>query len=299
MKLLFSLSSIIALLTCFQLYGQTFIEKEYVNKHLIPSKQEEAAYYRIASVDRNKSLAGKAEYFYLNNGVYARSLYARGEYEKNERVGKWEWWYANGQLKEVGYYSVVNYGDNYYSDINYKIESFWDSTGNQLVKDGTGNICYFSNTALVSKGKYENGIRHGEWIDYFENGALRSKEIYEHGKFIEGISYKVSGESFVYTIQEVQPEPEGGMQGFMGYLMRAMKYPKEARKKGIQGKVFVQFVVDKDGSVTDVAILKGIGGGCDEEAMRVMRECPKWNPGMQRGQPVKVRMSIPLIFKLG
>ena len=67
----------------------------------------------------------------------------------------------------------------------------------------------------------------------------------------------------------------------------------------IEGKVYVQFVVDKDGTLTDVKALKGIGAGCDEEAVRVIQEAPKWKPGKQRGRPVKVRMVLPIIFKLG
>jgi len=66
----------------------------------------------------------------------------------------------------------------------------------------------------------------------------------------------------------------------------------------IEGRVFVQFVVDKDGSITNVEVLKGIGGGCDEEAVRVVKNAPKWNPGKQRGRPVRVKMVLPITFKL-
>jgi protein TonB len=67
----------------------------------------------------------------------------------------------------------------------------------------------------------------------------------------------------------------------------------------VEGKVFVQFVIDKDGSPSDITVLKGIGSGCDEEAVRVIKNMPKWTPGKQRGRPVKVRMSLPIVFKLG
>jgi protein TonB len=68
---------------------------------------------------------------------------------------------------------------------------------------------------------------------------------------------------------------------------------------GIEGKVFVEFIVDKDGSITEVTVMKGIGSGCDEEAIRVIKAAPKWNPGKQRGQPVKVKLIVPITFKLG
>jgi protein TonB len=78
-----------------------------------------------------------------------------------------------------------------------------------------------------------------------------------------------------------------------------MKYPAQARRMGVEGKVFVQFVIGKDGSINDVKIIKGIGAGCDEEAARVMQSAPPWNPGKQRGKAVKQRYTLPIIFKLG
>lgn len=102
----------------------------------------------------------------------------------------------------------------------------------------------------------------------------------------------------VFTIVEDQPEFPGGMAAFYKYVGDNMDYPSQARRMGIEGRVYVQFVVDKDGSVTEVKAVKGIGAGCDEEAERVLREAPKFKPGKQRGRPVKVRMVLPIIFKL-
>ena len=102
----------------------------------------------------------------------------------------------------------------------------------------------------------------------------------------------------IFTIVENQPEPPGGMQGFLKYVGEEMEYPKTAKRMGIQGRVFVQFIVDQNGNLTDVKAIKGIGGGCDEEAERVIREAPKWTPGKQRGRPVKVKMVLPVTFKL-
>ncbi len=103
----------------------------------------------------------------------------------------------------------------------------------------------------------------------------------------------------IFTIVEEQPTPDGGMGAFYQFVRKNLKYPSQARRMGIEGKVFVQFVVDKDGTITEVAAIKGIGAGCDEEAIRVLKNHPKWKPGKQRGRPVKVRMVIPITFKLG
>lgn len=92
--------------------------------------------------------------------------------------------------------------------------------------------------------------------------------------------------------------PDGGMDGFYKYISKNLVYPKEAKKKKIEGRVFVQFIVDKEGKITEVKTVKGIGGGCDEEAERLLRESKDWIPAQQRGKTVKVRMNIPIVFKL-
>ena len=103
----------------------------------------------------------------------------------------------------------------------------------------------------------------------------------------------------IFTIVEDQPTPNGGMSAFYQFVQKKLKYPAQARRMGIEGKVFVQFVVDKDGTLTEVQAVKGIGAGCDEEAERVIKSAPKWKPGKQRGRAVKVRMILPITFKLG
>ena len=101
----------------------------------------------------------------------------------------------------------------------------------------------------------------------------------------------------VFTVVENQPEPGGGMREFYRFVGDNIKYPKEAREKGIEGKVFVQFVVNEYGELTDFKTLKGIGGGCDDEAIRVLQEASAWNPGTTDGKSVPVRMVMPITFK--
>lgn len=103
----------------------------------------------------------------------------------------------------------------------------------------------------------------------------------------------------IFTIVEDQPNFPGGTSAFYQYVQKNLKYPAQARRMGIEGKVFVQFVVDRDGTISQVTVVKGIGAGCDEEAARVIKNSPKWKPGKQRGQPVRVRMILPITFKLG
>jgi periplasmic protein TonB len=102
----------------------------------------------------------------------------------------------------------------------------------------------------------------------------------------------------IFTVVEEQPQYPGGDEARIKYLQNNIKYPDEAKELGVQGKVFVTFVVEVDGSITDVKVLRGIGAGCDEEAIRVVRGMPKWIPGKQRGVPVRVQFNLPIKFTL-
>jgi protein TonB len=102
----------------------------------------------------------------------------------------------------------------------------------------------------------------------------------------------------IFTIVEEQPLPKGGYKAFYDFVSDNLRYPAQARRMGMEGRVFVEFVVEKDGSLTDIKVVKGIGAGCNEEAIRVIAAAPKWNPGKQRGREVRVRMIMPIVFKL-
>lgn len=105
-------------------------------------------------------------------------------------------------------------------------------------------------------------------------------------------------EEQIFMVVEAMPEFPGGEASLNKYLYENIKYPQMAKESGIQGRVFVTFVVEKNGEVTDVRVLRGIGGGCDEEAIRVVQNMPKWTPGKQRGKPVRVQFNLPIKFTL-
>ncbi|HOX78288.1 MAG TPA: energy transducer TonB [Bacteroidales bacterium] len=102
----------------------------------------------------------------------------------------------------------------------------------------------------------------------------------------------------IFMVVESMPEFPGGEPALYKFLAENIKYPQMAKESGIQGRVFVTFVVERDGRVTDVRVLRGIGGGCDEEAIRVVQNMPKWTPGKQRGKAVRVQYNLPVKFTL-
>ncbi|MDR0893770.1 MAG: energy transducer TonB [Prevotellaceae bacterium] len=106
-------------------------------------------------------------------------------------------------------------------------------------------------------------------------------------------------EEKIFEIVETMPEfPNGGMAGLMQYLSKNIKYPTIAQENGVQGRVIVQFVVNRDGGIVDATVAKGIDPYLDKEAIRVISGMPKWKPGMQRGKPVRVKYTVPVMFRL-
>lgn len=102
----------------------------------------------------------------------------------------------------------------------------------------------------------------------------------------------------VFDVVEIQPDPAGGMEGWMKYLGESLQYPAGARDKEIEGTVIIAFIINLDGTISDVEVIRGIGGGCDEEAMRVIENAPNWTPAQNDGKPVNCKMRLPIRFKL-
>jgi TonB family protein len=102
----------------------------------------------------------------------------------------------------------------------------------------------------------------------------------------------------IFDVTEVQPIPPGGMEGWNKYLQDNLTYPAQAKSMGIEGTVIVVFVINSDGSISNPEILRGIGGGADEEAIRVVKNSPDWSPAKQKDQVVNSRMRLPIRFKL-
>ncbi|MDR3269875.1 MAG: energy transducer TonB [Tannerella sp.] len=113
---------------------------------------------------------------------------------------------------------------------------------------------------------------------------------------IEEVEEEASNEIFV--IVETMPEFPGGQAEMMAYINKSIKYPVVAAENGIQGRVTCSFVINKDGSIVDAEVVRGIDAALDKEALRVINAMPKWQPGKQRGKPVRVKYNLPINFRL-
>lgn len=115
---------------------------------------------------------------------------------------------------------------------------------------------------------------------------------------VDDYEYEVGEVAADFQVVEYEPEFPGGMGALHAFLKENIRYPEAARKNRIEGKVYVTFIVEKDGSITHAKILHDIGGGCGEEAIRVVNSMPRWKPGTQHGEPERTQFNLPVQFKL-
>jgi protein TonB len=109
---------------------------------------------------------------------------------------------------------------------------------------------------------------------------------------------EVQEETVIFTVVEQEASFPGGIQKLNEYLATSIKYPQQAKETGTRGRVMLTFVVERDGSITDIKVLRDIGSGCGEEAKRVVKEMPKWQPAKQRGKAVRQQFVLPVTFNL-
>lgn len=188
----------------------------------------------------------------------------------------------------------------YIQDEGIVVHAVYDSTGLETVKDGNGHYIVFDNDykTVEEEGDVKNGKRIGIWKGTSNKGKITFTEEYADGKFIKGTSTDEAGNTKNYTVKEALPTFKGGQSAFGHYLSQNIHYPDRAKQNNIQGQVILSFVVEKNGSLTDIKVLKNVNYDIDSEAVRVINESPKWNPGLQHGVPVRVAYTIPINFSL-
>ncbi len=162
-----------------------------------------------------------------------------------------------------------------------------------------GYSVYYAGKAIDNEGRYENDKHEGPWKYYF-NGKVSAAVIYKDNKITSAEYFKPNGEKETDMSKvERLPSFPGGESAFGAYLTGTLKYPPEAREKRVQGRVVLEFTVTGTGQILDVDVITSVSHDIDREAVRVVRNMPLWNPGIQFGRPVKVRYKMPIFFRLG
>lgn len=232
----------------------------------------------------------KSSFYYDRNGMVKQIE----EHTQNLTFMQWHW-YPNGQLHQVALCDMPTD-----TSVHYRLISQWDSAGTPTVIEGTGlanNFFRRDGRLFLESGALKTGQKDSEWIGRFKNGSLLYREIYENGAFVSGKFYEANGEIITYTELRHPPEFQGGMTELAKFLSANIRYPAEAAKVGIQGRVRVSFVVDIEGNVDKVTVLRGIGHGANEEAARVVKATSgKWIPGVEQGHKVPVNAELSIFF---
>jgi len=156
----------------------------------------------------------------------------------------------------------------------------------------------FTAPKVVEDTNVESDFGKQDLLSQNKNTEVPTEEVQVEEKEVKTQVIEQKVEAEVFLIVEEPPTFPGGEAALYKWLGENLKYPEEAKELGIQGRVFVAFVVEPDGSTSNVVVKRGIGGGCDEEAVRIVKAMPKWAPGKQRGQPVRVQFNLPIKFTL-
>jgi len=191
--------------------------------------------------------------------------------------------------------------DRNHYDERYLIKESNDSLGTPGVVNGSGYFKGFAadSTEVYEEGPVKNGKKDGAWKGSFKLIHATFTENYEDGTLVKGEASYDDGETVFYTqSRETEPQFTGGQRAFGMYLAKSVHYPAEARENNEQGMVVLSFIVEKDGKIGEVKIVRPVSRSIDNEAVRVIKNSPPWKPGMQFGRPVKVLYSVPVNFSL-
>lgn len=218
---------------------------------------------------------------FYNNG-HKKSV---RNYNRGKLTGDAMEYYPNGKI-----YNIKNYDTG-----SVFLKDCLDSTGKVLAENGNGKwIWYGDNFRRFEEGPIVNGRENGKWKGIGSDSSSYSYT-YNNGLIITKKEYASYGKK-IFTEVDINPRLKGGDRAFKSYLGRTIKYPAYAREHYIRGIVMLSFIVERDGRLTHINVIENLGGGLDEEALRLMKECPVWEPGMINGIPVRVLVRMPMNF---
>lgn len=287
--------------------------KFYYNQSWELTTQDRAAFVRVCLLDTtNMYFAGPVLDLYLSGKPQMKGLYSRlaktgpfvffyengnpeseGNFDNDKRMGLWKFYYPNGKIKmEV----------QFLSDVVNEVPTHYDSTGKKMRRGPEIDLDALSSKFTAT----ENFVATGD-VDFTTYPILR--HMVRGGQTFLNVKTAPGESETIYEIKTMDghsdvlpPTPNGDIVEMYKFIGSHLHYPPDARRAGIQGVVHIQYVVEKTGVISQVSVQKGIGGGCDEEAARVVIEYAKtvkWNPASRDGKPVRSRMVIPITFELG
>ena len=163
------------------------------------------------------------------------------------------------------------------------------------IRNGS-SIKWYENGQIKSLINYTNDTIDGTLVTFWENGNPKRQDVYKMGKLMEGNCYDKDGNEVKYYNYEIMPEFIGGTKAMFSYLKKEIHYPVEAIENNYTGKVIVSFTVSEKGKISDEKIMKGNADCLNNEALRLVKQMPEWNPGQLDGEFVKMQVGVPILF---
>ncbi|GAA4826198.1 energy transducer TonB [Algivirga pacifica] len=233
---------------------------------------------------------------YYKTGEKLKTIF----YQDDRPAGQFRVWHLNGRLMA----EMVEIPFAERKDQEHMIVSYFDSLGNVKVVNGKGvlsnDLLYEQDAVYKVSGQLKNGLKQGEWSGAFASGSYI--EVYKKGKLIKGESTGEDGHHYQYKQlhKEALYGENGSLADFYRQVGKELRYPAEARRQGVEGKVYLMFMVDKYGEVRTLDVYRHGNPLLDKEAVRVLRKlAPGFKPATFRGQPFTSRRVLPIMFHLG
>lgn len=263
--------------------------------------EEEMVTYELA-IDNEHRVAGQVRFtdslrFTDATWYFFDEVHVEGQFVDEYPVGEWRVYDLDNVVSKIVHFSEGS--RNMLPLENYQVQ-WYVSEGDTLVDQGMGTYnTYWPQGSIYFTGSVRDGAKNGHWVAYTPDGELLYEEEYQHGQFMKGISFGADSISYTYDSLFTGIHPYGGWDAYYQGIEERLHYPKKARREGVAGVIYLRMVVERDGSLGELEVLQGIGMGCDEEAVRAVEQGPHWIPATIRGQPVRLRVVLPITFKLG
>jgi TonB family protein len=298
MKKIFLFLSIV-LITSITLFAQKQ-KKIYYDQDWKGCSKSKAEFYRIVKYDKNQKPIGKIIDYFITGEVQAEiegALYIdKVDDSKSKLIGLSTGFYKSGEKK-----SEI-FRDN--QGVIVTSKSWYQNGQLRRYKEYQDGNLYGKRKEWYEDGQiqldidYKNGKIDGKLLSYWNNGNAKRIDEFENGELISGKCFNIDGEEIPYFDYEILPSFKGGEVGLAQFISKIIIYPEKARDREFEGQVLVGFVVNTDGTISDVKIIKSVYIELDNEAIRVVKAMPRWTPGMIDGETVKTYFVLPVRFSI-
>lgn len=279
----------------FMLEAQMIRDTLYFNKNWKLSTVENAHYFRIITNDTTGKFLFHVNDYYLTGQLQMTGLYR--SISPDFKTGPFVYYYPNGK-KQI----MCTYSDN---QLEGKYMEWFDNGQPKTEKYYKHNLLNGTEKAwskegeLLKKAGYKDGMKNGYFYTYYNNGQPVRKDRYKNDKFIDGKCFTREGKDTTYFAYFVMPKFQGeGLGAFKNFVLEQLQYPDTAMNKLEEGRVFINFTINKLGQVVKAHIVKADKDYFNEEALRVIKSSPKWLPGKKDGKLVDVNITVPIRFAI-